>query len=454
MHSKHMFYNVGLTASFQVQLCAQTKDREVDFRKRIHAACASVILHTPNLAATVSDELSLKPRFIHLSELDMNSCIFIHEDPIPDLDAFLEKQHNIPFPRKAPMWRLHIFHVTQKQESIEFLATFIFHHALGDGFSGLVFHRKLAAALAEQTQEDEDGVPSDPSLSPSGSVRQYPYSPVPPPLEELHSLPVTIPYTLNMICQHLWPHRRKQAFWAGNAISLPLISRFKSLQISASQTSKILNACRMYKTTVTAFLQELVAHILFMILPSNYYVLESVVAVSARPWIREGIEDDTMGLYVTSTFKTHTRPPQQSQGSEHAAAFNWEEARISTQNIQSFLKTQGKNNWLGLMKRYMKNIPKFLDSRVGKARELSFEISNLGVFDLQASNHPETVDIEQIVFSQTISAIDSAIQISVVTVKKNLSIGVSWQEGIVAEELILRFIDGMKDFLDSIAEHS
>jgi hypothetical protein len=161
-----------------------------------------------------------------------------------------------------------------------------------------------------------------------------------------------------------------------------------------------------------------------------------------------------MGLYVTSTFKTHTRPPQQSQGSEHAAAFNWDEAHRSAQNLQSFLKTQGKNNWLGLMKRYMKDIPKFLDSRVGKSRELSFEISNLGVFDLQASNHSETVDIEQIVFSHTISAIDSAIQISVVTVKKNLSIGVSWQEGVVAEELILRFIDCMKDFLDSIAEHS
>lgn len=445
MHEKGMFYSIGITAFYRVQHSPRFGDNAMAFRNRVYAACASVMLQTPNLSATVLDGCSSNPLYIHMDEIDLENCISIDENNPEDLDAFLENQHNVPFPPKSPMWRLHVFGIADRQNSIEFTATFFFHHALGDGISGVLFHRRFAAALTNQTQNGEIFS----SIKAAGNKLRSAYSPLPLPFDELHPLPLTILYTLKMVYQHVRSSGGKSGLWTGNKVTMPLVARYKSFQLPHSKAADIIEVCKMHNTTVTALLQELVSFALFLLLPPDYTTLRSAVAVSTRPWLGEARNNDPMGLFVTSTFKTHSR--MQNANPNVRPSFNWTEASLSTQHLQSFLKTNGKNNWIGLMRRYMKNIPAFLESRVGKPRSLSFEISNLGSFNGETHNPDE--GIRRMVFSQTISAVDSAIQVSVITAR-TLSIGISWQEGIVPQRQITSLIDIMKSFLDNIKMHT
>jgi hypothetical protein len=194
-------------------------------------------------------------------------------------------------------------------------------------------------------------------------------------------------------------------------------------------------------------LQELVAGTLFQILPLEYTALNSAIAVSTRRWMQGGVANDQMGTFVTAVSKRHSRRPQLTR------SFIWDQAVESTQKIREFLGTEGKNSYFGLLRRYVTNMHKLLTFRVGAPRTLSFEISNLGVLDPD-QDHPG-VNIGQMTFSQTISAIDSAIQVSVITGgDKSMVTGFSWQDGVVADEEIMSIIEKTKSFLEDIGEHS
>jgi hypothetical protein len=59
-----------------------------------------------------------------------------------ELDSILESGHNKRFPTDLPFWRLII--LSSAEVKNEFVAPFIFHHALGDGSSGIVFHKDFS----------------------------------------------------------------------------------------------------------------------------------------------------------------------------------------------------------------------------------------------------------------------------------------------------------------------
>ncbi|CCG83299.1 Uncharacterized protein C18B11.03c [Taphrina deformans PYCC 5710] len=80
-----------------------------------------------------------------------------------DITEFLRREHDIP-PNEEALWR-----VSLVPEADSFWVSFAYHHAIGDGSSGLIFHEHLLCAL--QGMED-------------GTVPSTEYRPLPPPIEE------------------------------------------------------------------------------------------------------------------------------------------------------------------------------------------------------------------------------------------------------------------------------
>lgn len=83
-------------------------------------------------------------------------------------------------------------------------------------------------------------------------------------------------------------------------------------------------------------------------------------------------------------------------------------------------------------------------SKIGQARDSAFEVSNLGVFD--ALKTDGGWDVGKIVFSRSAFASGSAIAVSVVSGSDGaLSLGFTWQEGVVEEEVVDRLINELEN---------
>jgi hypothetical protein len=441
-----MFYNVAITNSYVVADGSIGSDEGL-LRNLIWKSCAIVISETPILAAIPDDETAISPSFVRVPIINLENCVLFTETNfnqqiVPEnvndnleLDEFLQRQHNMAFPVGEPWWKLLILNVRTGQGTLGFTASFIYSHSFGDGLSGVAFHMKFEEALAAQLPH----LPSTFDLKVSSSSKA-----LLPPQEALNAFPVSILFILKIMLNEYWPSKPNSALWTGSVRKMPLISRYRSIRISKGNTARLLALCKSHGATMTVFLQELVAKALFQILPEHYTTLRSVVAVSTRRWMDGAIKEDDMGLFVTAMPKMHRRPTISDE-----LEIDWKQTLQSKINLQKFLTTKGKNILTGLLF-LVKNWHKYLHDQIRKPRSLSFEISNLGVFPelAQARERDIKVSSREMLFSQTISVIDSAIQVSVVTGGDGcLAVGFSWQKDVVEERIIAHLSQAIESYL-------
>lgn len=180
-HHLSFFNNVAVSAHYR--LSAETVS---NLQQIMYHAVADVVRRHPILSAIPVNEDTANPYFGRLSSIDLQRSIFFATraesyQPIlskegswedEELDLILEIQHNINFKLdygSQPFWRLIILQnsgtenkslsaqklVPERKvplnESNDFTACFVFHHALCDGISGLILHNALQDALETST---------------------------------------------------------------------------------------------------------------------------------------------------------------------------------------------------------------------------------------------------------------------------------------------------------------
>ena len=382
-----------------------------------------------------------------------------------DLDELLSAQHGIAWEAPNPFWRLCI--LTCAAHPRDFTAAFLYHHALGDGNSGLAFHRSFYHALSRATSLTSKDDP----------VRAVVLSfstPLLPSLESLHPLPVTRWHLLTVLFREKIWSSRDAGLWTGEKCSIPIgNSRIRHLAFSASTTTAFKPLCRKNGTTITAALQTLIAGLLFSELSETFTKLACSGALSARRFLSSecGVSDDTMGVYVQdmsetythTSFRQHSNTNANSEETHHVLARS--EAQRSRRNIENTLSLNGANAGVNLL-RYVGNFQQDLFlSKVGRERDLSFELSNLGLFrPFPFSQAPTPTDLPKLamsgerverwhadvkigrmIFTQSAGVTGPAIQVSVVTGADGcLVLGFSWQEGVVEEQLVEEVVKGAR----------
>src|ERR1700743_949231 len=255
-HDLIFYLGPAVTASYELP-----KNGPLPLKECIYQACRHVIAQHPMLSAISVDEHTQSPYFVRLPKIDLDKCVVFlaRQHDIPggaetrdaELDERLSSQHSKPYEAPNPFWRLCILH-----HANYFTAAFFYHHAIGDGQSGIAFHRSFHQALCSAvTTSVASAAPDfvDPILVPTPSM------PLLPSLESLHPLPVTIWYLLTVLFRELilskiWSSR-DPGLWCGGKCAAPLgQTRVRSLALSASATLAFKNACRTNGTTITAAL--------------------------------------------------------------------------------------------------------------------------------------------------------------------------------------------------------
>ncbi|PYI03473.1 hypothetical protein BO78DRAFT_471935 [Aspergillus sclerotiicarbonarius CBS 121057] len=435
------YFNVAVSATYTLP-----DSFTLPIKDYVYKACETLIGQHPILSAIPDNEHTNEPWFVRLPEVDLSQPVSFQkrsrdfpegDEPDVELSELLQVQHSTGFTAPLPYWRLFI--LTADANERRFTAVYVFHHALGDGTSGKAFHETFLEALHAAA-----------SLTP-GEAKQIipsPKTPLLPNLEAVHPCPATFGFILNTLFRaKVWSYRNP-GLWTGAKIFVPVDTVLRQIVIPAAVSAAFRKNCRQNNASITSALQAAIARALFTHLPQKYTKVNLTGAISSRRWLKGGITEQSMGVWVMDFGESFVR----KQVNKYPDAFPWGEARKSRATIERALGRRGKNTGVGLLK-YVDNFQEFMQGKIGKDRGESFEVSNVGVLNPNQAEDLSRPQIGRVMFSQTPSASSAALVVSSITGGDgSLVLGITWQKGVAEPELFDAVIETLVKELHNAAQ--
>ena len=456
-HELGFFKNVGVSAHYSLSTVVTLPD----LQSIIYAALTQVIHRNSILSAVPINELSPSAYFVRLQSFDLRSCVLFktrassieQRNQDLELDTILQEEHNADFkPSNGPLpfWRLTILQDTGEEKGCGFTASFVFHHSLGDGATGVIFHQSFHQAL-----ENALMLPSLESTSPKIQVSES--STVLPPLEDLHPLP------LNPNPLHHWTSGEELEEWTGNPIQLPMMSHYRTLFFSPIVSAKFARECKENGLTVTSGLTAVLASALFEQLPDTVHALTGIIPINLRQWLslRHNCTstNEAMGSFIDALKvqirREHCSFPTDSDG-HTGATCGLAAARHTAETLKEYMgnKSPSGEPYTSVAAfKGIHDIAAVFKSMVNAPRDAAFEISNLGRFLPSSSPSFDVPDgacegrcrIGRMTFSRSAVGFGAAITTSVMMGNDGgLSVGWSWQEGVVERKLVESVMEGFR----------
>ncbi|KAI5837985.1 alcohol acetyltransferase [Morchella snyderi] len=431
-HNLSFYINVAVTARY-----TSSSPNPLSKATIYRALTTLITTHAP-LGTTILGENTPHPTFARLARINLDELVAITHlraattDPaaeLAEIDEILSSQHNNKFRElgRLPLWRVIIIAPRTPDPAARGVdVAFVYHHALGDGVTGLAFHHALLRALNTPCEAAEEEGPS---------VVVPPELPLAPPVEGLVSLSTSV----SKLWSQVWPPKTAHAgHWSGAAIQIPLKNVVRTVVFPAGVLAGVVAACRREGTTVTALLEAVLARAFFGVLGEETEKLSTTTAIDLRRFIRDA-GDETMGVMVCSVPVVHER---------RAAADVWGVARRCKAIIQKALEAGTKDTDTGLLK-YLSNYEKYFLGKLGTRREHSLGVSNLGAFK---STSVGEWGISRVIFSQSASVSGCAVEFSVASVVGGeMCVCVCVQEGIVEEEVLASVVKAFEAALVELA---
>ncbi|KAJ6014316.1 alcohol acetyltransferase [Penicillium herquei] len=430
----------------------------------------------PILSAAVQDEDTETPRFVRPASLNLQNHVQLVDtalsaEPSSEYDLSLITQitkeiHDKLFPKvdQQPPWKIVVMPLPNKLGEPgpqRVYIIFAYSHSHGDGKSGLEFHRTFLHGLKlGESRYDRN------------HIFQPPASPLLPPLEEACKLPISWSFLMQTFLKSALPDAVQRVLgfqssgtpnvWTGEPTSYDP-SNFRTgsevLIIKKAQLDSILKICREHKVKFTGVFNHLLVSVVDKILPKDTpaRTFHGGIVVDLRSLIPAFAPTDmtnsVSAMYETSTPSQRSSHMSSADGLKYSDAF-WESARETTGRLAECANTLSDQP-IGLMP-YVGKFRPWLLGKLGKKRDMSYEISNLVVFDPQAGSLSETPsnlepkgwNIQRMIFSQPADATGSALSFQLVSMKGgDMVITLNWQLGVLGVPKEEKFV---KDILAGI----
>lgn len=374
--------------------------------------------------------------------------------------ALLEQQHSTAWPdiARRPPWRIICTEFQRSRDEGAFAVSFAVHHAVADGLSSSILQSRFHGALNRRLQlgaaNDED------------DILNFPHDEIQlaPPVEEGASLRLSWPFFLRTLWREFGPalpfQGRPSLPWAGGVNKLePKKTCIKLLLLSPESLKRLLRACKANKASLTSLIHALVAYILSQHLPET--VVDSFVAqtsMSLRPFLstRDNAED-LIGAYYTgmnhaiSSATVHHLRSIAAAKSEKLDSEIWTIARTIKSELTARLTTLPQDDGVGLL-RYVSDFRQFWEKKLGKRREVTWEVSNIGVVPQVPSADDSRCRITQAYLTQSGNVAGPAFSVNVASVEEGgLSVTLCWQETVVGEGIMEAVGVGLREGLKRLA---
>ena len=333
---------------------------------------------------------------------------------------------------------------------------FAWNHCLGDGQSGLAVLRTLL-----------DGLNSPSSVLPPGfdpkAVKPSTNLTLAPRIEELTDVSPSLLTILSTLANLFIPPSLSSGrkVWSGNPVPAsvpPFETRARHLSIPPERVSQILAAARAHQTTLTAVLYVLASSVLSDLVAKEdktgrWKKLSVIITISLRPLAR--LPPTIMGENVSFHRSTpRLAPPKQTQ----AGAFDWTSASAFSETLHASIPKS--REIIGTIKILNGKYEPFFKGKLGKKREASFEISNVGVFkldlDLNADSKlsetsPKRWTISESYFAQDDGTAGAAIKMNVAgSPSGSVNIVVTWGKDAVDDAFAEAFLELFSEALERL----
>ncbi|KAL8696670.1 MAG: hypothetical protein Q9224_002679 [Gallowayella concinna] len=406
--------------------------------------CASIVglLHRhPSLCCYVEGEHTLKPTFRRLKTIQVKDVVqIVGLQQRHSLAQKLQELHDLEWPAGPnPLWKLVVMR-EQPHGSINSTLhiALVYHHVIGDGLSGVAFHRSLLHEISsigkdthhlQQAPETVD-TPSSTSLL--------------EPIEKLISLPVGWLFLIRQVVQEYapqWLVGTSSPFWAGMPTKplseCPLRSRLRLVSIQADELQLLLRESKRHKVTLTSLLTAAIVFALAVKLPGasrflgiTPYTLRRVTGTAMDEMVNQStiFETDYPAEMLDCIRKT-------SNATEHAKSL-WTAAAYFYAQMQDELTKCPRDNLVGLLA-YVSDYVKFYEKKIGRTREATFEVSNVGVFRTSEESLPGNWTLKDMTFTQGAQPIGTAFTVNCVSVQGGpLTMAIAWQDSVIDEDIV------------------
>lgn len=419
---------------------------------RFDTAVAQTVAQFPLLQVGLVGEGSKKPVWVSLDTVNLAEHIFWDVRPDSanydqDFDANLNYQLDTKFDNleTKPGWRL-LLMCTQPGTFVDVM--FVWNHTNIDGMGSKIFHRTLLNNLSRPSPESPL-IPGTRLMTTSVSTNMFPQ-----PQEKLAKHKVTMGFAFSEIWHNFGPSSflssTAKARWAPISPT-PYVTANKAINIDAITLKRLLSLCRGNETTLTGLLHGIVLACLSVNLSegkanafnvatsmdqrrfmttedrrSKYASLDpansvqNCVAAMYHTFGREIVSD------IRAQARVNNWPAQPIHDLEPHI---WRAAKMVKDDIDERLSLGLTNTVVGLMK-LVTDWQDYHKTTLKKSREVSWEVTNLGVVDSRpdAGAEEDGWGIEKARFSLCADVAGPAIQLNVTSVKGgNLTVEVSWQ---------------------------
>ncbi|KXH60781.1 hypothetical protein CNYM01_04317 [Colletotrichum nymphaeae SA-01] len=490
-HSLGLYRCVAVTGRYALPSGISTLSQT---KQLLQDAVAQVIAEQPFMQVGIADEDKETSSFVRVPQINLSNHIqwFPPSHPGsgsgPDFETgasgpdatlcrHLSHQHDQLWPEltQRPPWKISIIPIQPSQHSqnsppAEIEVLYFFHHAISDGTSGSIFHKRLLHALNNPS-------PSTAHHLQSNNILTLPTPPtLPLPQENLVNGRISWPYFLRELWSAFGPAwlKPKPAAtpWTGEVIRLstPFHTNVRIITLSAATVAGLLSASRAKGVTLTPLIHALVAASLAHHLPSKTAPsFEPSSAISMRRFVQDPSLDidNKMCVLVTSTnhpisesLTTALRDSSSSSDPTLETAI-WAVASSIKTDLQTRL-TSLPNDDITAMLRYVSDFHDFFRKKDGKPRGNSWEVSNLSAINGNSSSnsnsHAEVGSgngwkLTRAVFSQSAGTVAQAFCVNVAGIAGGeTTITLTWNEAVTSTEVVEALAGDLEVWTRKLAE--
>jgi hypothetical protein len=421
----------------------------------VFAVLSSLVQQHPALGLSIAGEMTRSPSWIRLDKIDLREVVQF-KDTNEDYQ-FIEDMHQRAFDRvgELPLWRVIVVRrppqeltspigqrkPEAKGEESLIEVGFFYHHAIGDGKSGAAFHMgflDILNALAGTSPAIRiltDGVIWPPKLD------------LLPSVEEARAWPLSTRFVVSKVLTEL-VLPESPLLWTGPPVQfspnrLPQ-TRLRTLFVDSQTVARLTRQCRQNGVTVTPLLSVIIARLLARRYPTAG-LLTGTIALSLRRFT--GVDDRKIVNYVASvTTRFATRPKSGYLFASGSSPFDWGVVRSCKKAIDAVAMSPADQDTILL--RFLKDYSGWFKKRIGKRREASFELSNIGT----VGGEGDPARFTRIIFSQCASVTGPPYVFCIATVNGgDMAVALTWQDGIVEDQAARELLAALEGEIHTLA---
>lgn len=438
----------------------------------VEEAVARLVLRLGGLRVGIIGEDTNKACFVQVASMNLQDFILWRTATAKSSDEYNEQVLHViktrleqlwPDVADRPPWQLLVVQsAPAASENIVLDIAFAVHHALSDGKSTAVFHSELLHELNSphrpllELKDHRLTLDSPPALAPSQ--------------EDLVRPKISWPFFLKALWSEFGPSWAKftppPEPWTGIPVTPePHRLHLRAVTIAPDVVPRLIAACRTHGTTLSGILHILVLTSFAGRVPEEVASsFSGETAISLLPWAKLPHDVDMDLSRVLTDLNTGTkriwnaatvatiRSRLRDADADAENELVWPLAATWRNEIKAKVATLPNDDIVGLM-HYITDFNQRWLSKLGKARDATWAVSNIGSLRNSTENGGKPWSIRRSLFMQPVLVAGAAVSVNVAGVDGGpVSLVLSWQETVVAQTIVNGVAKDLQAWLDEFGK--